>query len=97
MRFTVEPLPSVFSLDLFSSQSLKGYLVGLNDASNETLALGLLEGITPHGEKIDVLTPLRDTARVRIIQMSNIRLAKTGEEIGRPNQSLDQNERRMCH
>jgi polynucleotide 5'-kinase involved in rRNA processing len=84
LRFTVEPLPSVVSLDLFSSQSLKGYLVGLNDASNETLALGLLDAITPHGKKIDVLTPLRDTARARIIQMSIIRLAKSGEELDRP-------------
>lgn len=84
-KVTGESVPPVISLGSFSSQNLvEGCLVGLNNASNETLALGLLERVTRHGQKSVVLTPLRDFTRVRIVQMANIRLAKTGEELGRP-------------
>jgi polynucleotide 5'-kinase involved in rRNA processing len=82
-KITKEPLPPVISLDSFPSLDLAGYLVGLNNASNETLALGLLDRVTRHGQKSIVLTPLRNFAQVRIVQMANIRLAKTGEELGR--------------
>jgi polynucleotide 5'-hydroxyl-kinase GRC3/NOL9 len=82
-KITGESLPPVMSLNSFPSRDLAGYLVGLNDASNETLALGLLDRVTRHGQKSVVLTPLRNFARVRIVQMANIRLAKTGEELGR--------------
>lgn len=82
-KLTGEYLPPVISLGSFPSQSLMGCLVGLNNASDETLALGLLERITHHGQKMAVLTPLRNYTRVRIVQMANIRLAKTGEELGR--------------
>lgn len=78
-----ESLPPVISLGSFPSLSLMGCLVGLNNVSDETLALGLLERITHHGQKMDVLTPVRNYIRVRIVQMANIRLAKTGEELGR--------------
>jgi len=82
-KLTGEYLPPVISLGSFPSQSLTGCLVGLNNASDETLALGLIERITHHGQKMDVLTPVRNCTRVRIVQMANIRLAKTGEELGR--------------
>jgi polynucleotide 5'-hydroxyl-kinase GRC3/NOL9 len=83
-QLTRESLPPVISLGSFPSQSLVGCLVGLNSASNETLALGLLERVTQHGQKMVVLTPLKNSTRVRIVQIANIRLAKTGEELGRP-------------
>jgi polynucleotide 5'-kinase involved in rRNA processing len=78
-----ESLPPVIPLGSFPSQSIVECLVGLNNASNETLALGLIERVTRHGQKMDILTPLRNYTRVRIVQMGNIRLAKTGEELGR--------------
>ncbi len=83
-KLTGEYLPPVISLGSFPSQSLMGCLVGLNNASDETLALGLLEQITHHGERMDVLTPLRNVSRVRVVRLTNIRLAKSGEELGIP-------------
>jgi polynucleotide 5'-hydroxyl-kinase GRC3/NOL9 len=77
--FMAEPLAPVISLSSLSSRSLAGRLVGLNNGASETLALGLLESMTRHS--LDVVTPLRNVARVRIIQLANIRLAKTGEEL----------------
>jgi polynucleotide 5'-kinase involved in rRNA processing len=88
-KLTGEYLPPLISLGSLPSQSLMGCLVGLNNASDETLALGLLERITHHGQKMDVLTPLRNYTRVRIVQMANIRLAKTGEELGRAESQVD--------
>jgi polynucleotide 5'-kinase involved in rRNA processing len=82
-KLTGEYLPPVISLGSFSSQSLMGCLVGLNNASDETLALGLLERITHHGQKMDVLTPLRNVSRVRVVRLTNIRLAKSGDELGK--------------
>lgn len=82
-KLTVESLPPVISLDSILSQSIVGCLVGLNNASDETLALGLLERITHHGQKMDVLTPLRNVSRVRVVRLTNIRLAKSAEELGR--------------
>jgi len=83
LKLTGEYLPLVISLGSFPSQSLMGCLVGLNNASDETLALGLLERVTHHGQKMDVLTALRNFSRVRVVRLSNIRLAKSGEELGR--------------
>jgi polynucleotide 5'-hydroxyl-kinase GRC3/NOL9 len=83
LSFIVEPLPSVLDLRSFSAESLKGHLVGLNNVSNETLALGLIEGITRQGQELDVLTPLKDVGRIRIVQMANIRLSKNGEDLDR--------------
>jgi polynucleotide 5'-hydroxyl-kinase GRC3/NOL9 len=88
-KLGVESLPPVISLDSFPSQGILGCLVGLNDASNETLALGLIERITHHGQKIEILTPWRNYRRVRIMQMANIRLTKTGEERGRAESRVD--------
>jgi polynucleotide 5'-hydroxyl-kinase GRC3/NOL9 len=81
-KLTRQSLSPVISLGSFPSQSLKGCLVGLNDAADETLALGLLEGVTRHGQKMAVLTPLRNLTRVRVVRLTNLRLAKSGEELG---------------
>jgi len=84
-----ESLPPVISVGSFPSQSIVGRLVGLNNASDETLALGLLERITHHGQKMDVLTPLRNVSRVRVVRLTNIRLAKSGDELGSKAQEKD--------
>jgi polynucleotide 5'-kinase involved in rRNA processing len=88
-KLTGESLPPVISLGSFPSQSLMGCLVGLNSASDETLALGLLERITHHGQKMAILTPLKNFTRVRIVRLTNIRLAKSGEELGRAESQVD--------
>jgi polynucleotide 5'-hydroxyl-kinase GRC3/NOL9 len=73
----------VISLGSFPSQGLMGCLVGLNNASNETLALGLLERVTRRGQKMGILTPLRNFTKVRAVQLAAIRLAKSGDELDR--------------
>jgi polynucleotide 5'-hydroxyl-kinase GRC3/NOL9 len=88
-KLTADSLPPVISPGSFPSQSFAGCLVGLNNGSNETLGVGLLERVTRRGEKMDVLTPLRNFTRVRIVQMANIRLTRTGEELGRPESHVD--------
>ena len=88
-KLTRESLSPVISLRSFPPQSLVGCLVGLNDTSDETLALGLLDGVTRHGQKLAVLTPLRDYTRVRVVRLTNIRLAKSGEELGRAESRVD--------
>jgi polynucleotide 5'-kinase involved in rRNA processing len=87
-KLTRESLSPVISPGSFPAQSLIGCLVGLNDASNETLALGLLDGVTRH-DHMAVLTPLKNCSRVRVVGLTNIRLAKSGEELGRAESQLD--------
>jgi polynucleotide 5'-kinase involved in rRNA processing len=82
-KLAEESLSPVISLGSFSSQNIVGCLVGLNNASDETLALGLLVRVTHHGQKMDVLTPVRNFSRVRVVRLTNIRLAQSGEEFGR--------------
>ncbi|MBI4400263.1 MAG: hypothetical protein HY581_01355 [Nitrospirae bacterium] len=74
----VQPLlePSVLC-----AEDLTGLLVGLNDPTNETLGLGLLEGASQDGRAIFVLTPLADAAPIRILQMGNLRLDQSGKEV----------------
>jgi polynucleotide 5'-hydroxyl-kinase GRC3/NOL9 len=88
-KLGVESLPPVISLGSIPAQSNVGCLLGLNNAANDTLALGLLERITHHGQKIEILTPLRNCHRVRIVQMADIRLAKTGEDLRRAESPVD--------
>lgn len=78
-KITVESLPPVISLDFIPSKNVVGCLVGLNNAANETLALGLIERVTRNAQRMEILRPFRSRAQVRIVQLSNIRLAKTGE------------------
>ncbi len=88
-KLTTESFPPVILPGSFPSQSFVGCLLGLNNARNETLGLGLLERVTHRGEKMAVLTPLRNSTRVRIVQVANIRLARTGEELGRTESHID--------
>ena len=82
-KLTPEPVPPVISLSSFRWQGLRRCLVALSDASDETLALGLLDGVTRRGEKMAVLTPLKNYTQVRVVRLTNIRLAKSGEELDR--------------
>ena len=84
-----ESLSQIVSLESFPAQSLAGCLVGLNNASNETLGLGLLDAVSGQNQKVTIFTPLRQLSRVRILQLSNIRLARTGEELGRAESQID--------
>ncbi len=62
-------------------EALNGLLLGLNDSANDTLGLGLLEGVSDAGQEVRVLTPVRDTASVRILQIGSSRLNQAGQEL----------------
>ncbi len=48
-------------------------LVGLNNAANETLGVGVLHSVSEDMKEIRVLTPLEEASAVRILQMGSIR------------------------
>lgn len=73
--------PPLVSVERLSSASIAGVLVGLNDSANETVGLGLLEGVSPDGLALYALTPLRGAASIRIVQLGSLRLRRTGEEL----------------
>ncbi|HXG52841.1 MAG TPA: Clp1/GlmU family protein [candidate division Zixibacteria bacterium] len=79
---SAEPLLPLLSLDRLSPESLKGLLVGLNYDYNRTVALGLIQRLHSRGDTIEILAPLREASCVRVIQISNIRLARRGEDLG---------------
>lgn len=49
-------------------------VVGLNDVSNETLAVGILEGVAEDGSLLSIRAPLPDVADVQILQLGSLRL-----------------------
>lgn len=53
---------------------LKGLLVGLNDAENFTLGLGILSRLDPPKDRITLLTPLSDLSGVRILRLGALKL-----------------------
>lgn len=53
---------------------LKGLLVGLNDAENFTLGLGILSHLDPRKEKVALLTPLSDLSGVKILRLGALKL-----------------------
>lgn len=69
------------SPEALQSHELFGLLVGLNNAADETLGLGLLEGASEDGNDIYVKTPLQDVSAVRILQMGTFCLNQAFKEI----------------
>jgi polynucleotide 5'-hydroxyl-kinase GRC3/NOL9 len=63
-------------------EQLRGTLLGLHDADGEFLALGILQDFDPEQEKIRVLTPIRDPARVSRVAFGSLRLEASGKELG---------------
>lgn len=61
---------------------LQGLLLGLADAENELLALGLLQDLDPATGRLLCLTPLADRATVRIVHFGSLRLEPSGQELG---------------
>jgi len=61
---------------------LQGLLLGLADAENELLALGLLQDLDPATGRLVCLTPLADRATVRIVHFGSLRLEPSGQELG---------------
>lgn len=73
--------PEAGDRDLVSAQRLRaeefaGLLVGLNNAADETLELGVLEGANQEGQEIYVQTPLQEGHAIRILQLGSISLVR---------------------
>jgi polynucleotide 5'-kinase involved in rRNA processing len=66
--------------EALQDQKMFGLLVGLNNASNETLGLGLLDGVSEDGSHMYLTTSFQDASAIRIVQMGNLFLSRTYEE-----------------
>ncbi|MBI3988653.1 MAG: hypothetical protein HY347_03455 [candidate division NC10 bacterium] len=62
-------------------ENLTGLLLGLNDAENDTLALGILQGLDLKLGTLSCLTPLQDPKAVRLIQFGSLRIDPIGREL----------------
>lgn len=72
------PLPPVLCptiLRSLATDELSGCLVGLNTATNTTLALGIVEGLDHYSQALIVWSPLQDLSKVRLVQFSDLRPA----------------------
>jgi len=80
--YVLEEVFSVGRVYVIPSSDFENRLVGLSDAANDLLALGLLEQIDWANQTLHVLTPLSEQSlkRVKTIQVGSIRLDRTGVE-----------------
>jgi len=72
----------VSGIRITSIDAIRGLLLGLADAENELLALGLLQDLDPASGSAVCLSPCADPTKVRIIHFGSIRLDPSGEELG---------------
>lgn len=63
-------------------EDLQGLLLGFNDRDNDTLALGILQGLDLSRETLLCLTPLSDPKAVKLIQFGSLRIDPLGRELG---------------
>lgn len=70
----------LLSVEALRTDPLAGLLIGLNDRSDETVGLGLLEGVGDDGRTILLRTPVGDASGIRIIQLGSLRLSRSGQE-----------------
>jgi polynucleotide 5'-hydroxyl-kinase GRC3/NOL9 len=65
-------------------EQLRGAVLGLHDQHGAFLTLGILREFDPEGERLQVLAPLQDPARVRGVAFGSLRLEPSGRELGEP-------------
>lgn len=80
-RLESDDSPDLLCADALGAEGLAGRLIGLNNAADETVALGLFESVSEGTREILVKTPLRDASSVRILQLGNMRLDETCQEV----------------
>jgi polynucleotide 5'-hydroxyl-kinase GRC3/NOL9 len=80
-RLKREKLSPLLTPGMLREEGFAGVLVGLNDAANETLGVGLFQGLSQDAKEIRVLTPMEEASGVRILQMGSIRLNRSGEGV----------------
>ncbi len=72
-------VPGVRIIDV---ANLRGLLLGLNDAENDTLALGILQHLDFRKGTLSCLTPLPDPGAVTLVQLGSLRIDPMGRELG---------------
>jgi polynucleotide 5'-hydroxyl-kinase GRC3/NOL9 len=87
-EFTIEEVqiegevldPNGEAIPLDWSLRINGLLIGLKDSNDETLALALIRNYLEEKKVLRVSTPLRDTQRVKTIQLSSLKVIPLYEE-----------------
>jgi polynucleotide 5'-hydroxyl-kinase GRC3/NOL9 len=69
-----DPIPLDWSL------RINGLLIGLKNNNDETLALGVIRNYFEEKKMVRVLTPLTEIQRVKIIQLSSVKVILTFED-----------------
>lgn len=72
----------VSDVRITATDEIRGLLLGLADAENELLALGLLHDLDLTSGRMVCLSPCADPVRVGIVHFGSIRLDSSGEELG---------------
>ena len=73
-RLKTGGLAPLLQPDVLSRDEMIGLVVGLHDAANETLGLGVLEEVSQNSRHISIRTPLVGAAGIRILQLGSIYL-----------------------
>jgi polynucleotide 5'-hydroxyl-kinase GRC3/NOL9 len=71
---------SGFPIPLDWSLRINGLLIGLKDGNDETLALGVIRNYFEEKKVVRVFTPLREIQRVKMIQLSSLKIIPIYEE-----------------
>jgi len=61
-------------------EQFRGTLMGLHDRDDEFLALGILQDFDPEHERLRVMAPLPDPARIATMTFGSLRLGVSGKE-----------------
>lgn len=68
------PIPQDWALQI------NGLLIGLKDLNDDTLALGVIKNFFVEEKVLRISTPLRELERVKIIQLSSLKLTPSHED-----------------
>lgn len=68
---------SLLPLRMLRGEWFNRILVGLNNAANETLGVGVLHSVSEDTKEIRVLTPLEKASAVRVLQLGSIRFNRS--------------------
>lgn len=79
---TIKAALGVPEVRITQIEDLQGLLLGFNDGNNDTLALGVLQGLDLSRETLLCLTPLSDPKAVKLIQFGSLRIDPLGRELG---------------
>jgi polynucleotide 5'-kinase involved in rRNA processing len=74
----LDPNGDILPLDW--ALKINGLLIGLKDSNDETPALGVIRNYVEEKKVVRVLTPLEDTQRVKMIQLSSLKVILLYEE-----------------